>query len=236
MFLPTQIHQSWHNFLTEEICQDIKFIEDTISKPYNPESKDKILRFLTLDLNKIKIIWLGQDVYPAKGVATGRAFEAGNINSWLEPFKQVSLKNILRLIHKTYENIEVYEDILSYVEIKAAIKTGAFKIKPYDQWFDALESQGVLLLNTSFTCQTGKANSHKALWLSFSEKLLAYISENNPHLSWFLWGKEAAKFKPFLKGTCYESRHPMMCSSKYENDFLKSSCFKDTMKQVNWLG
>lgn len=236
MFLPDHIHKSWNSFLSDEILNEITTIENSISPPYNPESKDKILRFLTLDLSKIKIVWLGQDVYPGKGVATGRAFEAGNIKSWLEPFKQVSLKNILRLIHKTYEDIEAYEDILSYTEIKEVIKTGAFSIKPYDEWFDALEKQGVLLLNTSFTCQTGQANSHKTHWLSFSEKLLTYISENNCHLSWFLWGKEAEKFKPFLKGTFYESRHPMMCSSKYENDFLKASCFKDTMDQVNWLG
>ena len=28
----------------------------------------------------------------------------------------------------------------------------------------------------------------------------------------------------------------MMCSEKYEDDFLKSDCFKDTMNIINWLG
>lgn len=236
MFLPNNIHPSWDKFLSEDILNELQLIEKSITHPFNPNDSNIVLRFLTLDLNEIKVIWLGQDVYPAKGVATGRAFEAGNITSWLEPFKQVSLKNILRLVHKSYEGITDYQNIFSYVQIKEAIKNDDFKILPYTQWFNALEAQGVLLLNTSFTCETGKANSHKVHWLNFSQKLLTYISENNDHLSWFLWGKEASKHKEFLKGTCYESRHPMMCSIKYEEDFLKSNCFKATMSQINWLG
>lgn len=236
MFLPATIHPSWHNFLTEDIRQELINIHKQICGDYNPQDKHLVLRFLSLDLESIKVIWLGQDVYPAKGVATGRAFEAGNIESWLVPFKQVSLKNILRLIHKTYNHIEDYDAILSYTDIKTEIKNQNFKILPYKAWFNALEAQGVLLLNTSFTCAVGQANSHKALWANFSRALLLYISAHNDHLSWFLWGKEASKYKDLLQGRLYQSRHPMMCSKKYDEDFLKSDCFQATMDEIQWLG
>jgi len=236
MFLPKSIHPSWDQFLTPQVEDLLNHIYQTISHPYNPHQDDLVLRFLSLDLQAIKVVWLGQDVYPAPGVATGRAFEAGNISSWLEPFKQVSLKNILRLIHKTYREISDYDRILSYQKIKDEISNGSFPILDYRDWFNSLEDQGVLFLNTSFTCQTGKANSHKSHWLPFTHLLLTYISRENPNLVWFLWGKEASKYTPYIEGKLKISRHPMMCSKKYDDDFLKSKCFEDTQDLIHWLG
>lgn len=237
MLLPSSIHPSWSNFLTKERIDEIEHIEQQLGHHFNPTDKSKTLRFLELDLQHIKVVWLGQDVYPAKDVATGRAFEAGNISSWCEPFKQVSLKNILRLIHKTYHNITIYEDILPYSKIKEAIQEGTFKILEFKQWFDALEKQGVLFLNTSFTCNIGEPNSHKHLWINFSNELMTYIANERPDLIWFLWGNEAISKQAIIhQGLFYTSRHPMMCSQKYEHDFLKSNCFQETRNIINWLG
>ena len=86
-------HKSWNDFLNKE-CIKIKlesidtFLED---KDYNPENKN-ILRFLKNDLSKVKVVVIGQDTYPARGIATGRAFEVNGLTSWLSPFKQISLK------------------------------------------------------------------------------------------------------------------------------------------------
>lgn len=237
MLLPENIHPSWQAFLSRDRIAQIQDIESQLLGEYNPIDKSLTLRFLELDLNAIKVVWLGQDVYPARGVATGRSFEAGNISNWCEPFKQVSLKNIIRLIHGTYNDIHHYEDILSYTSIKKEISDNKFKILPFRAWFNALESQGVLFLNTSFTCVVGESNSHKKYWMSFSEDLLRYISSQNPNIHWFLWGKEAIAKQSFLSdGHYHKSRHPMMCSIKYKDDFLKSTCFLDTMSTINWLG
>lgn len=237
MLLPKQTHPSWGDFLTPERVKQIYNIELQLHDDYNPTEKSLTLRFFELDLNAIKIVWLGQDVYPAKGVATGRAFEAGNISNWSEPFRQVSLKNIVRLIHKNYHDIDDYSKIASYSKIKTEIQAGKFPILQFKDWFNSLEEQGVLFLNTSFTCSVGVPNSHKKLWENFSEELLNFISSTNKDLIWFLWGKEAISKQSFLKcGTFYTSRHPMICSSKYEDDFLKSECFKNTWSLINWLG
>lgn len=183
------------------------------------------------------MIWLGQDVYPAEGVATGRSFEVGTLTDWNSTFRQVSLKNILRLIHKNYNFIEDYSDIYTFSNIKKEIAENRFSISPPNKWFDSLESQGVLFLNTSFTCEIGIPNSHKEIWQEFSKKVLSYISSSNSKMIWFLWGNEAISNKKNISnGVFYESRHPMMCSGKYSNDFLKSNCFKDTMDIINWLG
>lgn len=237
MLIPDGVHASWREFLTIEIKEELEMIEKKIGNNFNPTNPNAILRFLTVDLHKVKVILLGQDVYPARGVATGRSFEVGTINNWADSFRQVSLKNIIRLIHKNYNGIEDYKDIKSFKDIQKEIGDGKFPIKQPKEWFNSLEKQGVLFLNSSFTCEIGKANSHQRIWESFSRKLLQFISAQSPNIIWFLWGNEAiAKKEPIQSGVFLESRHPMMCSEKYENDFLKFAGFKATMNKINWLG
>lgn len=233
--LPEKIHDSWLEFLNNECIEMINDIADKIGENVNPEF-NKILRFLNVDLSNVKVVILGQDPYPEKGVATGRAFEVGGLKSWDQPFRQVSLKNIIRLIHKSYNNITEYEDILSFSQIKKEIMEGRFQILPPDRLFEAWEKQGVLLLNTSFSCVPGSPESHEPLWRDFSGRLVGYISEKYD-LCWFLWGKRALSMKNTIKrGSFFPARHPMLCSSKYDDDFLKSDCFIRTRQMINWLG
>lgn len=236
--LPPHIHPSWTSFLTEDVLQHIQSIHEQLrDETYNPGERWRTLRFLQNDLTAMKVVWLGQDVYPAAGVATGRSFEVGGMTSWHVPFRQVSMKNIVRLLHKNYKGIQAYEEIASFKEVQEEILYGDFPILPPHKWFDSLEQQGVLFLNRYFTCRVGEANSHRDLWAAFSDQLLTYISTNNRTLSWFLWGQDAISAQALLKdGTLYVSRHPMMCSSKYEDDFLKFDGFEKTWKLVNWLG
>lgn len=234
--LPQYISPSWESFLTEDILKKLNRIEHSIGTNYTPNN-DKILRFLNTDLDKATVCVLGQDVYYQPGVATGRSFEVGGLNIWNTPFRQVSLKNIVRLIYKSYKEIYEYENIKKFSEITKEIDENKFPLLAPTQWFNSLEQQGVIFLNTYLTCEIGKPNSHKLIWEEFSRDLLTYISTKRPDLIWFLWGNEAISKKQVISnGVFFSSRHPMLCSSKYPEDFLKSTCFKDTMNLVNWLG
>ena len=236
-FLPKHIDSAWQDFLTTDIREELHHIEKQIGENYNPTNPEYILRFLTVPLDEIKIIWLGQDVYPAEGVATGRAFEVGHLNSWQAPFRQASLRNIVRLIHKNYHEIEEYDDIRTFQNIRKEIENDSFPIAPPPKWFASLEKQGVLFLNSAFTCEINKANSHKQIWQPFSAQLLQYIGKRRPDIIWFLWGKEAMEKKKYIKhGVFKESRHPSRCSKAYDDDFLKFSGFQDTMHMIDWLG
>lgn len=234
--IPIDHHPSWNKFLTEEIILELKNIEEKIGKNINP-AYENVLRFMRCNLDDIKVVILGQDPYPEKGRATGRAFEVGDLHSWDAKFRQVSLKNIIRLIHKNYNHISDYSDIKKFSQIQDEIKNGTFKILPPDRLFKSWEKQGVLLLNTYFTVEHGITGSHIAIWEPFSVELLKYISGENKNINWFLWGKQAEEKSKYLSsGKFYISRHPMMCSEKYDDDFLKNECFNDTRKIINWLG
>ena len=234
--IPKELHPSWNIFLTDDIILELEDIERKIGNNINP-APENVLRFMICNLYDIKVVILGQDPYPETGRATGRAFEVGDLTSWNQKFRQVSLKNIIRLIYKNYNGISEYSDIKKFSEIQNEIKEGKFSILPPHKIFKSWEKQGVLLLNTYLSVEAGITGSHISIWQKFSEELLKFISDENRNISWFLWGRMAEEKKQFIKyGKYYISRHPMMCSELYEDDFLRSDCFKDTMDIINWKG
>lgn len=70
----------------------------------------------------------------------------------------------------------IYKEILNSTGKEADIHT----------W----EKQGVFLLNTALTVETGSPLSHVKYWKDFTNKVIRFISSQNPCL-WFLWGKKA---------------------------------------------
>ncbi len=235
LLLPDHIDESWKTFLTPDKLIMLNEIEHKLTDNINPDRKN-ILRFLKVNLTGIKVVILGQDPYPQQGMATGRAFEVGGLCSWNQSFRQVSLKNILRLLYKNHRQITLYKDIYSFSRVQHEISKGEFPVFPPDKLFESWEKQGVLLLNTSFTCNSGDPGSHEHIWFEFSKQLISYISSFSK-MHWFLWGKHACGKRSFIdSGILYISRHPMMCSEKYEDDFLKSDCFLNTGHLIQWLG
>ncbi len=223
-------HKSFDNFFTKEINELLDKIELEIGSNFTPNS-DLILRVLNNNLDNVKVIWLGQDPYFQEGVATGRSFEPSDVTSWFDKYRQVSLKNIIRGVYKAYHN-----EFITYNEIKKLIMYNKFDLKNPKDWFDSLENQGVLFLNTYLTCEKNNANSHRKIWKEFSIKLIEYIYNYNKDIIWFLWGSEAKSILDVVPVKNYSSNHPMMCSEKNKEDFQFNNCFKDTKDIINWLG
>jgi len=229
------IHTDWNGFLTFENQKLLQQIENTIIENEFTPSAEKVLRFFELPLKKVNVIILGQDPYPQPNVATGRAFEVATLKSWNEPFRNVSLKNILRNLYKSYTG-----KIVKYNELKAKFDN-EFPVLLPDKLFKHWEKQGVLLLNTSFTCEPGNPGSHKKIWADFTERLLNFIASDSENITWFLWGNHALEATQNIKiNKKIISQHPMMCYNKVgrEMDFLygKTNCFKELQNEIDWTG
>lgn len=230
--IPQHSHPSWSDFFlmprTQELLTDV---QRHIQCPVNP-SAEHILRFAQMPLASVRCVILGQDPYPdPTGVAaTGRAFEVGGLTSWQSPFRQHSLKNLLRAIHRTYTGT-----LISYPQLKEKMASGEFVVLAPDALFENLESQGVLFLNVSLTCEQGVANSHRELWRPFAAHLLRYLSQQRPDTHWFLWGTEAQRFSPLLEGTIHQCKHPRLYGVE-AGDFLMTDCFQQTMDFIDWRG
>jgi len=234
------VHASWKDFLTDEIIQLVKNIESTLDQQKVPVTplESRVFHFLTQDLGTVKVLIIGQDPYPQEGVATGRAFEVGTLNSWQDTFRNVSLKNIIRALYHAETG-----EFLTYNLIKQQLKASGlfdtpFKLLPPDQLFKHWEQQGVLLLNTSFTCQIGKPGSHAKLWSEFTRELLTFINVANSEIKWFLWGNHARGITEHLNlKNSFASNHPMICKAG-ENDFLFGHVnpFHATAEMIDWTG
>jgi uracil DNA glycosylase len=124
-----------------------------------------------------------------------------------------------------------------FSQIRSEIQSGCFRIAPPDKLFKSWEQQGVLLLNKYLTCECNKPGSHRDIWRRFTSGTIKYLSHNNPDIAWMLWGEDAKTSKPdIMGGKIFFCRHPMMCSSKYDDDFLKSDCFLATKSIIDWTG
>lgn len=181
MLILPNMHNSWDGFFNDSIRYELARIEREIGTDHTPSQKD-VLRFSKLDLNNIKVVILGQDPYKPEGVANGRAFQPNGLVNWSQTFRQVSLKNILRAIYATYYNITNYDLIPSYKDIVNKIEHSKFNIKQPVEWFDSLENQGVLFLNTSLTCKIGESNSHKEIWKHFSYECIYIIYQQDARI------------------------------------------------------
>ena len=230
-------HPSWNGFLTAKNSQLIDKIEEEIritGREFTPPPAN-VLRFLQMPVENIKIIILGQDPYPQRGVATGRAFEVGTLKSWHDKFSNISLKNIVRAICKAFTG-----KILKYSEIHR-LPPEDFAISPPNKLFSSWEEQGVLLLNTSFTVEIGKPGSHAKTWEEFSSLLLRFLALEKPDLIWFLWGNHAKQItKDLPLNSVFKSQHPMMCyeGQGRKDDFLfgEINPFKESIHLVDWRG
>ena len=59
-------------------------------------------------------------------------------------------------------------------------------------------NQGVLLINTAFTCEINKIGSHYGIWKSFTEHVFENINRHNPDTIFILMGKKAEAWQTLL--------------------------------------
>ncbi len=228
------IHKDYYDFFTVERvaainsfikCMEIRKIE------YIPKN-EYIFKALRSSISSRKVCILSNEPYSQEEIATGLAFEVQN-TSWVNHEINISLKNILKLLYKTYNG--KMEDI---EKIRKEIGHNKFAILPPNELFKSWEKQGVLLLNSSLTTIAEKTGEHNKFWHPFTRDLMEYISTKNENIVYFLLGKDAEQFeKNILNGEVIKSNHPAKGRhSEGEMDFLKGDFFEKTKDTINWLG
>ena len=228
------IHEDYYDFFTVEKvtainsfikCMEIRKIE------YIPKN-EYVFKALRSSISSRKVCILSNEPYSQGEIATGLAFEVKN-TSWVSHEINISLKNILKLLYKTYTG--KMEDI---EKIRKEICHNEFNILPPNELFKSWEKQGVLLLNSSLTAIEEKTGEHNKFWHPFTRDLMEYISTKNENIVYLLWGKDAEQFeKNILNGEIIKSNHPAKGGhSEGEKDFLKGDFFEKTKDMINWLG
>lgn len=143
------------------------------TKPIAPEYKDVFKAFTLCSMRDCKVVFLGRDPYPQKGVATGVLF--GN-----KPDTPV-LSPSLEIIKEAAINNEIPHPPLKF-----------------DVTLESWAKQGILMLNSALTCEMNKPGSHVMLWRPFVSKLLRNLSNSSPGLIYVLFGEQAQTFEPYI--------------------------------------
>lgn len=201
-------------FSSTKIKQVIKHVLQEKSPVFPP--KDCIFKaFALTPLSELRVVILGQDPYPTKGVANGLAFS-------VEPNTPLpkSLKNIFTELRSDLGITRTRGDLTDWAE------------------------QGVLLLNTSLTVLEGKPGSHSDIgWAQLTSQVVRYISENKNNIVFILWGKHAQQKGLCIdteKHCVIKSAHPSPLSAY--NGFFGSKPFSKTndylvahnIKPISW--
>lgn len=175
-------HPNWPHSIIDQGQKILDSLD--FNCPITPQKND-VLNFLTIDPQSIKVVILGQDPYPTKGVANGYAFA---VNSYAPIPK--SLQNIFQEIKATFGKVIT------------------------DRTLKHWTNQGVLLLNTSLTTLINQPNAHQSIWKDFTLNLIKWL-DSNIKLIWVLWGNEAKKYLPLLHNQVIYDAHPSPLSVSY---------------------
>ena len=204
------IESSWYNLLENEFDKRYftelrNFIKTEYStKVIFPPPKLIFNAFNLTPVNRVKVIIIGQDPYHGEGQAHGLSFSVPT-GIKIPP----SLMNIYKEL-----NTDVNKDIPSHGLL--------------ENW----ANQGILLLNSVLTVESGKANSHKNIgWEKFTESVISLISKKRENLVFLLWGNYAHKKENFIKSNNHlilKSVHPSPLSAY--NGFFGSKHFSKTNK------
>lgn len=226
-------HNSWDAFFTSQpVINELTKIEKLISSQAISPLPNNVFKVFQCDLKKLKVVIMGQDPYPQPNVATGRAFEVGNIITWgALGQSNASLRNILKLLHynktkqTSVQNIKIVLSDINFIP----------KILTPDKLFLDWEQQGVLLLNATLTCIQGStlnSNAHEKIWRKFTDLLIKFIDSNN-NLIWLLWGKARKYSSRIINGTKLCSYHPRN-NNTCTNSFYSQNHFRK-VKVIQWI-
>lgn len=151
-----------------------------------PEYHNIFRAFHLCPYEDLKVVMIGQDPYPQRGVATGVLF--GNKED----------------VDKLSPSLEVVKE--SCINFEIPHKTIIF-----DQTLESWSKQGILMINSALTCELNKVGSHTMLWRPFMTKLIKNLSEKNHGLIYVLFGEQAKTLKPYINkmnNYIIEEKHP----------------------------
>lgn len=154
-----------------------------------PELKYIFRAFRLCNYRDLKVVMLGQDPYPQKGVATGILF--GNSKETKE------------------EDISPSLQVIKEAVLQPEINFGRPHI--FDNTMESWAKQGILLINSALTTEVGQVGKHSLLWRPFIAKLLYTLSTSNSGITYLLFGNQAQSFKDYIRGggnIILEEKHP----------------------------
>lgn len=173
-----------------------------------PSIKDVFKAFKLCPYNKCRVVFVGQDPYPQRGVAQGVLF--GNSSDTPEN----KLSPSLQVIKESVINFEIPHNFINF-----------------DPTLESWAKQGILMLNSALTTEVNKIGVHMMKWRPFMITFLKNISLYNPGTIYVLFGGQAQILEPYINANNYvlKIEHPAYFAR------IKKKMPSDIWKVINRL-
>lgn len=152
-----------------------------------PNIKDVFKAFKLCPYNNCRVVFIGQDPYPQRGVAQGVLF--GNSSDTPEN----KLSPSLQIIKESVINFEIPHNLITF-----------------DPTLESWAKQGILMINSALTTEVGKIGVHMMKWRPFMIAFLKQMSMINPGIIYVLFGSQAQILEPYISKNNYvlKIEHP----------------------------
>ena len=152
-----------------------------------PNIKDVFKAFKLCPYNNCRVVFIGQDPYPQRGVAQGVLF--GNSSDTPEN----KLSSSLQIIKESVINFEIPHNLITF-----------------DPTLESWAKQGILMINSALTTEVSKIGVHMMKWRPFMIAFLKQMSMINPGIIYVLFGSQAQILEPYISKNNYvlKIEHP----------------------------
>lgn len=152
-----------------------------------PSIRNVFRAFKLCPYNECRVVFIGQDPYPQKGVAQGVLF--GNSSDTPED----KLSSSLQVVKESVINFEIPHNLITF-----------------DPTLESWAKQGILMINSALTTEIGKVGVHMMKWRPFIIAFLKQMSLVNPGIIYVLFGSQAQILEPYIGKNNYvlKIEHP----------------------------
>lgn len=146
---------------------------------------------------QVRVVIIGQDPYPRRARATGRAFEDGE---WTQNGPAAGARSLQRLLQSAaavdYQELQISETRGDWGRVRNAIRQKDLPHPATPGFFNALADRGVLSVNAAWTFTSttkGHLKVHIAVWKRVMQHLILKLSSRDgaPPIVFLLLGKKA---------------------------------------------
>ena len=159
----------------KETVKIMNWLKTTDSSTLCPSIKNVFKAFKLCSYNECKVIFIGQDPFPQKGVAQGILF--GNSSNTPEDKLSPSLK----VVKESVINFDIPHNLITF-----------------DLTLESWAKQGILMLNSALTTEVGKVGIHTLKWRPFIGSFLKNMSEKNPGIIYVFFGSQAKSLNTYI--------------------------------------
>ncbi len=159
----------------KETVKIMNWLKTTDSSTLCPSIKNVFKAFKLCSYNECKVIFIGQDPFPQKGVAQGILF--GNSSDTPEDKLSPSLK----VVKESVINFDIPHNLITF-----------------DPTLESWAKQGILMLNSALTTEVGKVGIHTLKWRPFIGSFLKNMSEKNTGIIYVFFGSQAKSLNTYI--------------------------------------